>query len=718
MNATITNGRKSRRGLAIILAAVLLLTTITGALATTLAAKPDLVVTIEAPTNGYTPLEVGAELRKSVGNLIEAYSSDTTIATVAFTPGSALRNLTTHGVKAGIMTTYYGNSVGNAMADVYQITDSRNITKYSITNGGEGVIPAVGGTLTIPLTVYTNSASPDQAAKSGITWSTFRPNDTVASVDANGTITGLSKGATIIIGEFTDKWGRQQDLHFLVGVGIKLDGNDKDKLQELIDQANNILAETPPVYTADSLADLADARDNGVGALGGDDKDAIANAIDDLEDALAGLEDLNNGGGNGGNGGLLGPDDNGNYYKPVGDPDNVFEVVDENGDSKQPPEYVYAPDGDPTDGDDNVPAYPDGHGDYYVEDPAGSNIFKEVDTDGDLIDNPAIWGGPDHQFGGGDDKPVIKTGGDYYVDCGQNVYQKVETPTTLGPKVGGGPDENPATDPVTPIYDNNGKYYVGPLGPDSDGNNYYYGDKATGGDGLVNSTDSTKHVSDDIYYLGADGNMTTTKPAPAAPSFPTPPSGNPAVANTGRLIDGTKIGDNSSDWLEIATSGDYSLIIRVNALSATTYAAQARTDVMNWYQKTFPSASALRPFISKNDAGWKNGDVNSLTAGRSKPTGVLATKADSDTCFPLSYGEYAQYCSNEAVDGSGTVISGAGAKANYKLITHEEQLTATYVSTGSGRLMSGTVKVVTNTDAATVHPAMWILTSAFNTLGK
>jgi hypothetical protein len=208
--------------------------------------------------------------------------------------------------------------------------------------------------------------------------------------------------------------------------------------------------------------------------------------------------------------------------------------------------------------------------------------------------------------------------------------------------------------------------------------------------------------------------MTTTKPAP---TFNTP-SGSPTVANTGRYIDGSKIGD-SSDWLEIATMDGYSLIIRVDALSAKTFAEQASTDVMNWYQKIFQPTSALRPYISKNDAGWKTGDINNLTAGRSKPTGVLATKTDNDTCFPLSYGEYAQYCSNAAVDSSGKEkASGTDAKANYARITHEEQLTATYVSTGSGRLIGGTVKAVSNTDSATVHPAMWILTSAFDTLGK
>ncbi|MDR0862323.1 MAG: DUF6273 domain-containing protein [Oscillospiraceae bacterium] len=1133
MNASLANGTKSRKLLAIILAVVLLLGSIAGVIATTLAAKSDLEVTIDPPTNGYLALEVGQIANMTVGNLFEATSSDQTIAVVTYTPGSDLRNLHTLGVKAGTMTTAYGAEGGAVRSQAYQVTDSNNITKYILAGGGEGIIGKPGGTLTIPVRAFVTphgQVTPVEstAAKSTITWSTFRPYDPVAEVSASGEITAKAKGVTIILGQFTDKWGRQQDIHFLIAVGVSINDSSLGELLDLIERAEGIIALEPNPYTDDSISNLEEAKDAGIAAVGGTEEEILA-AIDDLKDALDDLDLRNVGGiigpdangnyykpvgdpknvyevvdkdgnskqppeyvydadgnpkngvdgpayhtdGNnyyiqdpenifkkvdhdgsiiespaiwggedkilgtgddkpvvkfddgyyidlgqniwqkvtppttlgpivgggpdlnpatnpvvpivkngdkyyigpltdgsdiyyygdkqvGGDGKvnstastldgtdekyhlvngvmvpeggtILGPDDNGNYYKPVGDPENVFEVVDGNGNpTKQPPDYVYAPDGDPVGGaDDNTPAYPK-DGNYYVEDPEGSNIYKKVDSDGDLIDTPAIWGGGDGKLGGTDDKPVVKYGDDYYVDLGQNIFQKVDksNPTQLDPtKVGGGPDLNPATGPVTPIDENNGKYYVGPLGPDADGNNYYYGDKKIGGDNLVESTADTKHSTDDKYYL-VDGTMTTDKPSQAVegigtpatgrvvtpamsgdsvnwyeiatnggyslivrdssvasgvafhtpfekntysdsnlrnqlnnwykntltsaagklksyavynnvlcrlghgsqdinylngysvPSampagltdndivfalsfqeamrfcsndstlstatakanwallsdrngqwwlrspdinvdqytaannlmasgtlqrshvtlsmnarpamwiksdifditFPSVPgSGTPTVANTGRLIDGTKIGDSTSDWLEIATMGDYSLIIRKGALSGTVYYENALSKPITWYKTSLPAASALRPYISKNDGGWNSGDINSLTAGRSKPTGVLATTSDTTTCFLLSYGEFAQYCSKTAVDVSTKPkTSPAAAQANADLVTKEAQWSSTYTpgtTLNCGYMLNGAVDGKLNESPCTVHPAMWILSSAFDTLGK
>jgi hypothetical protein len=212
--------------------------------------------------------------------------------------------------------------------------------------------------------------------------------------------------------------------------------------------------------------------------------------------------------------------------------------------------------------------------------------------------------------------------------------------------------------------------------------------------------------------------MHNEKPTPPGPNFTTPPSGNPTVANTGRYIDGNKIND-SSDWLEIATLGDYSLILRKDPLPNTCYYDEYPSKVKTWYSSTLPAISPLRPFISRNNAGWKNGDINSLTNGLSKPTGVLAGTSDNDTCFLLSYGEFAQFCSKQTMTDS-LHASVAAAKANANRITTEAQWSSTYVPSsmsGYGYMLNGTVDAKLNT-ASTVHPAMWILTSAFDTLAK
>jgi hypothetical protein len=104
--------------------------------------------------------------------------------------------------------------------------------------------------------------------------------------------------------------------------------------------------------------------------------------------------------------------------------------------------------------------------------------------------------------------PAKKFGNDYWVDRGQNIWQKVTAPTTLGPLTGGGLSKNPASENVTPIFDNtakDGKYYVGPVTEGID--TLYYGDPKTGGNGTVDSTASGIQGDDVKYTRDANGNM-------------------------------------------------------------------------------------------------------------------------------------------------------------------------------------------------------------------
>jgi len=280
-------------------------------LGATLAAPQDIVVNLECESgiSAGSHIEVGAAKSLSTTYLFEAYSTKPDVAEVTFIPGTGIGNIKTTGLKAGIAGIAYGTENGTINTMLYQITDQKNVSAYSIKDGGELYFTGPGERKSSPVEVKTGSFD-------RIKWRSM--NEAVASVDKNGDITSTGIGATIIIGSFTDKWGVPRDMHILTGVGIKY-------------------------------------SDSGAGNL-------------------------------------LGPDKDGNYYKPVEDPKNVFEVVDKNGEGKVPPEYVYNPDGDPVDKSDNNRPAKENDGSFYVEDPEGSNNYKEVNSDGTLKDINAIPG--------------------------------------------------------------------------------------------------------------------------------------------------------------------------------------------------------------------------------------------------------------------------------------------------------------------------------------
>ncbi|MCL2773411.1 MAG: Ig-like domain-containing protein [Oscillospiraceae bacterium] len=488
---------KTKKFVAVILGLALVVSGVILTLNGTFASPNDIAVTLIQP-NTYPTVEKGVSITVNASGTYSCASNDNSTATAAIISGK----VTVTGVKAGLAAVAINSSVYTTIIN-YQITDSNNISAYTIKNGGQVLFSGPGSTQKSSPVVVTEGIN-------NIVWSSLQP--AVATVNSStGAITGVSKGSAIIIGNFTDKWGVKQYIPILVGVGVSLDGTNLDDLINLINQGETILALDPNPYTPDSLADLQTAVDNGKAVLNSENPDdaTVQKAIDDLTNALNNLE-------------KKGPDDviigdDGNYYRPVGKPAHVWEKVDKDGKpTNQPPQYVYNPGNKPGNSNDK-PAYPDNKGGYWVEDPAGSNIYKQVGDDGNMIDSPAIWGGPDGKFGGGDDETVVKqSDGNYWVNRGQNVWQKVTAPTTLGQLTGGGTDRNPATNPVTPIYDNtanDGRYYVGPLGPDGDGNMYYYGDPKTGGNGYLDSSATATGGDDVKYYKDANGNMTTTKPS-------------------------------------------------------------------------------------------------------------------------------------------------------------------------------------------------------------
>ena len=484
-------------------------------------------------------IEVGYTKSMTTFNLHEGHSSDNEKALVSYTSGTSANNLRVTGKNAGVVAVSFGTKQGVINTETYQITDSNNVNAYTIQNGGEVYFTAPGAS-------KNNLVNVTQGFFNRISWRSM--NTDVATVDGNGRVSSAGYGVAIIIGSFLDKYGVPRDLHLLVGVGVKLSGSNLGDLLEIIKEGENILTDDPGQWTTDSLHDLEDAVNGGkdvVNSNNPSDKE-INGAIKDIQDAINGMDKKPTQPGN-----VIGPDKDGNYYKPVGDPENVFEVVDQNGNSKQPPEYVYNPGGDPVGHpENNSPAYPK-DGSFYVENPPGSNIYNKVNGGGKLKEDPAIWGGPNGMFGGGDDETVYKFGDDYWKDLGQNIWQKVDknNPKQLDPTlVGGGPDGNPATDPVTPIFKYGDKFFVGPLPPGSNPG-YYYGDKQVGGDGKVNSTATEKHPTDDKYYL-VNGQMIPEDQLP----------GVPGLANT---PNGEKITIDGMEWTKIKTdnTGKYAMLL-------------------------------------------------------------------------------------------------------------------------------------------------------------
>ena len=651
----------------------------------TLAAPGDIVVRLECVSGisaGYTA-EVGQTKALTATSLNQAYSAKPDIASVGYTPGTSINNVRTTGVRAGVATVAYGTKSGVLGIVLYQITDEDNVSAYTIRDGGEVYFDAPGATKNSPVTV--TAGSHDR-----IEWRSTNTN--VATVNGSGAITSTGLGAAIVIGSFTDKWGVDRDLHLLVGVGVILSGSGLDKLLGLIDEGGSILAKEAGQYTAGSIETLEAAVNGGIALLEGGDPSAqeILDAISALENALGSLEKKPEV-----PPGVVGPDTNGNYYKPVGEPENVFEVVDEKGNSLDPGEYVYNEYGDPVgEEDENLPAY--------------------------------------------------NLDGAYWVHVGQNVWQEVIGLDEFGPLTGGGPDGNPVTSPAQPIFEHRGKYFVGPLGPKDDP--YYYGDKLVGGNGTLDSTAGILHGTDEKFYLNK-GVMTNKKPIVDG-------SGQKVV---GKVLSAADAGD-VSDWVEIARNGDYSLIVRTNYINVTDNGhyndpmfqydlymggkysgSTVRAGINRWFTGTdvaygadkLPAKARLRDFTVKNNATSEIGTgpgPDGLTSGFSKPSHDH-DRAGSDTAFALSYGEAANYVSKTYSVASGEMFpSNSSAAANFSKVKIppgnnyyngmwlRSPGTATSMMSALGddgrvfqRKTGGVDKV-----AALLYPALWVETAIFD----
>ena len=379
---------------------------------------------------------------------------------------------------------------------------------------------------------------------------------------------------------------------------------------------------------------------------------------------------------------IKGPDSQGNYYKPIGVPAHVYEVVTDNttGASKVPVEYILDTnsDGDnnpATNSNTNLPVEKYNN-DYYVESPL--NIYHKVKNDGTYDAETGIWGGSDGKLGGSNDEAVVKYGAGWYVSMGQNIFKPVSG-STAGALVGGGEDENPATAPAGPIYyhSSSGKYFIGPK-TDGDGINFYYGDPL-GGNGLVDSESTGTEDDDIIWYLGSDENMTTVKPT---------------VQATGVAL------GKSSTSLQVGQSETISFSVQPAGASqsvtwSTGNAAVATVDATG-------KITAVSPGTAVITATTGNGKTANVTVTVSAATATGVTLGKSSTALQVGQSETIGF----TVQPAGAAQSVTWSSSNPAVATVDSATgKITAVSVGSATITAKTANNKTATCTVTVSAA-------------
>ena len=290
---------------AVLLTAALAVAAAVAGLGGTFAAPSDIVVDLqnESGIPAEMTLAVGETQQLSVSYLYGAYSSHSDIAAIEYTEGSSFNNIRIQGKAAGFVTITFGTKRGLLAQNNYLVTDSRNISKYTIKNNGEmyfAVPKATGapgnpGAPAEPGTVKPSPVTVREGTAGTIVWSSL--NEKVAKVGTDGTITAVGKGATAILGSFTDKWGAKRILHILVGVGVYLSAdNMQGELLELIARGEEILAEkdasgeSPYTNASQNLLSSAVAYGRGVMNFSAPPENQVQTAIDALKDAIGNMQ--------------------------------------------------------------------------------------------------------------------------------------------------------------------------------------------------------------------------------------------------------------------------------------------------------------------------------------------------------------------------------------------------------------------------------------------
>jgi len=223
----------------------------------------------------------------------------------------------------------------------------------------------------------------------------------------------------------------------------------------------------------------------------------------------------------------------------------------------------------------------------------------------------------------------------------------------------------------------------------------------------------------------------------------------PTVATT-RYITAAAAGD-TSDWVEVATNGKYSLMLRRNPLpsritgltsSDRTYAGSKQQNAINnWFAGTtsLSTSAPLRSVIVGNTAMTNLGTVFTYNVGFSEPSGAMGATGNN-TAFALSMAESYIFTgkSKEIASSINSYNDNPAGTINYNFITQSWATTnsyvllRTYVSTeqltvycskwsGDDEVANGLVSVANIYNAngfnSYAQPAVWIDTAAAQAAG-
>lgn len=221
----------------------------------------------------------------------------------------------------------------------------------------------------------------------------------------------------------------------------------------------------------------------------------------------------------------------------------------------------------------------------------------------------------------------------------------------------------------------------------------------------------------------------------------------------GETLEGGKVGD-SSDWIEIAQNGDFSLIIRKNFINTYTQAnnygdpfwqrvifgtnnnyatSYLRNKINEWFRGIAPAAAdnlpadaVLRDYTVQNTAlaAIGSGPVPAgINDGISKPIDQH-DGVGYDVAFALSYGEAANFISLEyAWDGGVNTPSNSIAQSNFAKITIPSDVAGydgiwlrspgNNSNYASNLWKTGRVFQMGINDLSLVYPALWVYSNIF-----
>jgi uncharacterized repeat protein (TIGR02543 family) len=238
---------------------------------------------------------------------------------------------------------------------------------------------------------------------------------------------------------------------------------------------------------------------------------------------------------------------------------------------------------------------------------------------------------------------------------------------------------------------------------------------------------------------------------------------------TGRILPANMAGD-TSDWIEIAQNGDFSLIVRKNYLNWYSQASRyndpawqytnfgatnnylnsnVRNIINNWFNgrsfsaaDNLPADARLRDYTMQNTAknvlGTSCNPSASLTNGLSKPT-IYQVGVGDDIAFALSYSEAANFCSKlyfmrnmyESNQKSSTLAVTNYDKINFPsgrgygmwlrspgdLSFTASAMDHRYGATLSGRVFQYNLSPAGGYDEyGLVYPALWVNSAIFETV--